>query len=657
MAEVYKGIQEQLDRLVAVKVLHPFLADEEGFVIRFQREARIVATLRHQNIVQVYDFDEHKELGIYYMVMEYIDGLTLKDRLSQGPIPPDEAAKVGAAIADALDYAHQRDMVHRDIKPANIMFTADGHPVLTDFGIAKMMSLSGLTASGAMVGTPAYMAPEVGMGKPGTVAADIYSLGVVLYQMVTGQLPFESDSPMGMVMQHINDIPPLPTKIIPDLPRPLEAIIIHALEKEQEKRFGSAGEMASALRYIASGKSHQEAPTQEMLQMPKVEPVAAVEDDDDLLLRTWTSKDRTPPTKTTHTGTTYSTPREAALIVEEPPTKSKKEKPRFSRRLLRAALVLAVLSVALAGGWIAMGHTIPAEVRNFIPSNWMAYIMPADTPTPYALPTPTSTLSPTPETTPTATPSPTNTPTTVPTETPTPMPTGDTQAVPTAVTECIFRVQREDVNIEPDDIVAPGTSLVAYVPLRNIGNCDWPTGLQFTFATGTQMDAPSPQPIKPLVPEETTILVLPIQAPEEAGNYEARWEIRQSDGTTLGNPIVIAIEVREDLPTPTPTPKVTMTEEPEQQPLTIVAPEIVTWREDVVQGVWYATVRFQATGGEGDYRYYRNEVRQENLSQDGTFSLQMRRCTDAPLTVWVTSGSEAVVWDNVITYPDPDKCQ
>ena len=155
MAEVYRGQQINLDREVAIKVLHPFLAEDEGFVTRFKREARIVATLRHPNIVQVYDFDYNEEFEVYYMVMEYITGPTLKERLVDGPFEPKEAAAVAAAIADALDYAHRREMVHRDIKPANIMFTDEGQPVLTDFGIARMLSLTGLTASGAMVGTPA----------------------------------------------------------------------------------------------------------------------------------------------------------------------------------------------------------------------------------------------------------------------------------------------------------------------------------------------------------------------------------------------------------------------------------------------------------------------------------------------------------------------
>ncbi len=248
MSEVYKGQQAQLDRMVAIKVLHPFLADDQGFVVRFQREARIVATMRHPNIVQVYDFDYNEPLALYYMVMEYIEGPTLKDRLREGPLNYEQVVHIGAAVAGALDYAHQRAMVHRDIKPANIMFLSEAEPVLTDFGIARMLTLSGLTASGAMVGTPAYMAPEIGKGKAGTASSDIYSLSVVLYEAITGQLPFSAESPMGMVMEHINTPPPRPCLLAPSIPPALENVIVKGMEKAPEDRFGSAGEMADALR-------------------------------------------------------------------------------------------------------------------------------------------------------------------------------------------------------------------------------------------------------------------------------------------------------------------------------------------------------------------------------------------------------------------------
>ena len=170
MAKVYKAYQPRLDRYVALKILHTFLAEEESFLSRFKREAKLVAMLRHPNIIRVYDFDVQEENNLYYMVTECIEGPSLKERLRQltdqgEPLQIGEAVDIIIAIANALDYAHQRGMVHRDVKPANVMFHKDGQVILADFGIAKMVNMSRLTASGAMVGTPAYMAPEQGMGK------------------------------------------------------------------------------------------------------------------------------------------------------------------------------------------------------------------------------------------------------------------------------------------------------------------------------------------------------------------------------------------------------------------------------------------------------------------------------------------------------------
>ncbi|HTP10975.1 MAG TPA: serine/threonine-protein kinase, partial [Anaerolineae bacterium] len=208
MAEVYKAYQPNLDRYVAVKMMHTFLSDEKEFLARFEREAKVVATLRHPNIVQVYDFDV--EGGVYYMVMEYISGETLKTRMQNLEannewVSLDDAARIILAVGSALKYAHERGMVHRDVKPANVMITLEGQVILTDFGIAKIVSASNLTASGAMVGTPSYMAPEQGMGQPGDERSDIYSLGVMLYQLVLGRLPFDADTPLAVVLKHIND--------------------------------------------------------------------------------------------------------------------------------------------------------------------------------------------------------------------------------------------------------------------------------------------------------------------------------------------------------------------------------------------------------------------------------------------------------------------
>src|SRR5512143_2924852 len=251
MAEVYKAYQPNLDRYVAVKMMHTFLSDEKEFLARFEREAKVVATLRHPNIVQVYDFDA--ESGVYYMVMEYISGETLKARMqnleSNGAwVSLDDAARIILAVGSALKYAHERNMVHRDVKPANVMITLDGQVILTDFGIAKIVSASNLTASGATVGTPSYMAPEQGMGQPGDERSDIYSLGVMLYQLMIGRLPYDADTPLAVVLKHINDPLPLPRSVKPDLPEPLERVILKSLAKNPADRYQKVGELMADLR-------------------------------------------------------------------------------------------------------------------------------------------------------------------------------------------------------------------------------------------------------------------------------------------------------------------------------------------------------------------------------------------------------------------------
>ncbi len=281
MAEVYKAYHAALDRFVAIKILHPFLGEEPEFKGRFEREARNVARLRHSNIIHVYDFEFDPRRDLYYMVMEYIDGLTLRDRLAEAgaegePIPVEEAIRIVTPLASAIAYAHSRGMVHRDIKPANIMIDADERVVLTDFGIARMVSGPNVTASGSMVGTPAYMSPEQGLGQAGDHRSDIYSLGVVLYQLVTGATPFDADTPIGIVLRHVNDPLPPPTTLNPDIPEPLEAILFKSLDKDPDRRYQDAALMEQDLlafqRYLALGSQKDATPLPELTALATVQP-------------------------------------------------------------------------------------------------------------------------------------------------------------------------------------------------------------------------------------------------------------------------------------------------------------------------------------------------------------------------------------------------
>jgi len=250
MAEVYKAFQPGVERHVAIKVMHGHLSDNAEFVQRFQREARSIGQLQHSHIGRVIDFDV--EADVYYMVMDYIQGGTLDEYLQRkGTLPTDEAVRITLQLADALAYAHQRGMIHRDIKPGNIMFMDDAHThaLLTDFGIARLLDeQQQMTMTGALVGTPNYMSPEAARGEPCDARADIYSLGVVLYELVTGRTPYAADTPYSFLMKQANEPLPPPRTLNPKVPAALEAVLLKALAKEPTARYQNATEFATALR-------------------------------------------------------------------------------------------------------------------------------------------------------------------------------------------------------------------------------------------------------------------------------------------------------------------------------------------------------------------------------------------------------------------------
>ncbi len=253
MATVYKAYDTRLERDVAVKVLRTDQfapATLERILKRFEREARALAKLTHPNIVGVIDYGEHE--GAPYLVMEYLPGGTLKQRLGK-PMPWQDALRLLLPIADALNYAHQHNILHRDVKPSNILLTENGQPMLTDFGIAKILDLEDgqtLTATGVGVGTPEYMSPEQGLGKPVDARTDVYSLGIVLYELVTGRKPFQADTPMAVVLMQATEPLPRPTHFVPDLPEAVEKLLLKALAKQPQDRYASMAEMAAAMERI-----------------------------------------------------------------------------------------------------------------------------------------------------------------------------------------------------------------------------------------------------------------------------------------------------------------------------------------------------------------------------------------------------------------------
>jgi serine/threonine protein kinase len=253
MAAVYKAYDPNLRRSVGIKVIHPHLSENAEFTRRFEEEAAAVAHLRHPNIVQVFDFNHDGNL--YYMVMEFLAGETLQSRLkrlnsSKRLLPVKDAIKFSAELCDASDYAHQRGMIHRDIKPANVMLDVNGKAILMDFGIARIVGAVEHTATGAVLGTAMYMAPEQIQGLHADARADIYSLGVTLFEMLSGRPPYEADSAMTLMMMHLNDPVPDVRDLQPDAPPEIVTLIDKAMAKNRGARFQSAADMGAALRAI-----------------------------------------------------------------------------------------------------------------------------------------------------------------------------------------------------------------------------------------------------------------------------------------------------------------------------------------------------------------------------------------------------------------------
>jgi serine/threonine protein kinase len=248
MATVYKAYQPRLDRYVAIKMMHKMFLEDANFLARFEREARIVARLDHPHIVPIYDYNEYE--GLPYLVMKYIEGQTLKHHVQDEPLNVVEIKHVMQSVCDALGYAHQQGVLHRDIKPSNILIDTQGNPYLTDFGLARIAQQGESTLSiDMMVGTPHYISPEQAQDSGELSAAtDIYSTGVVLYEMMAGRLPFTGSSAFGIIHKHINAAPPYPSQLNPEIPDAVDLVLLKALEKDPARRYASASDLYTAFQ-------------------------------------------------------------------------------------------------------------------------------------------------------------------------------------------------------------------------------------------------------------------------------------------------------------------------------------------------------------------------------------------------------------------------
>jgi serine/threonine protein kinase len=654
MASVYKAFQPALDRYVAIKLMHTFLIGEKDFLERFQREARSVARLRHPNIVQVYDFDIEGEA--YYMVMEFLQGPSLKDKMAdlqaQGDwFSLDEAMLIVRDVAEALDYAHGRDMVHRDVKPANIMLTAEGGAILTDFGIVKMLGgTAHVTVTGAMVGTPAYMAPEQTTSGEADARADIYSLGVVLYQLVTGRVPYTAETPMALMLQHITAPLPTPRSLNPDLPEGIEWVILKALAKDPEERYQSVQEMLAQLDRAVQG-----------LPVPPVDPGITAASQP-IVGETTLSGDELDPLAAAPSDATQG-----------------RRVPVWAFGIAAVAVVLTLLGgFTLFGGASDTPTRVPTELAAATATIFQtltprgtprpsdtpdleatdraatvdAFFLTANAPTETATPTPTLSATPTP----TSTPSPSETPT----ATNTPRPTSTVDLTQTVDAACVYDATLEGhVTVRPSQYLPPGTPFDKVWRLSNSGDCRWPRGTVLAFVSGAQLRAADAVDVDPAAPGDVVDVSVAMQAPDANGEYSGVWQLHLPDGESFGEEVVVQINVG-----PTPTPRPTATPLPTSTPLATVTPvgplemsvpSILAgscWLSSD-SGRWGGTLVWSAWGGTGQYEFYANDVKPEFKLDAPSYEFSSQVNHRWPGSLYSVSGGETVKVDRWV---EPSEC-
>jgi serine/threonine protein kinase len=602
MADVYKALHTGLNRVVALKVLHRAFVHSQEMRERFRREALAIATLNHPNVVQVFDFDVSDD--VYFMVMEYIEGETLAqqmarlhDRGKRVPLP--KTLRTVADVGGALYYAHQQGMLHRDVKPANIMFRGDETAVLTDFGVAKILDVySDITATGAVAGTPAYMAPEQWTDQSLDQRSDIYSLGVVLFELATGRLPFPDESAGRLMYKHISEPPPEPRAINPDIPPVLERVILQALAKAPEDRYPTAQSMVADLTPIIY-ETESKAPTGVFT--------------------------RPPLHKRRHQQGAGPTPLD------------------MSRRrswFWAGASVVVILSIIAFFIASRLGDRAVADVK---PDSTVTALSErlvmleatlSVTPTPTGSPT-TSLIqkSATPQSTATIAATATLVPTRV---SPSPLPQ------PTVATRCIPTVglQRDTNYHSLDWWNITGAPFEKEWRLRIDGDCPWPHGAVLVHTKGESFGLTTPARVEPTIEEENLILIVTLQAPSEPGDYRGTFQLYTPEGQAFGESLDISLQALDQPLGPSAAGA---------NPVRIGGYELVEWSEDAALHLWRGQVRLWAQGGNGVYTWYRDTF--DNQLDGDLLEFEWGACRDFYGSVWVVSGESRDHQGLYVPYP------
>jgi hypothetical protein len=627
MAEVFKAYQASLDRYVALKLMHTFLAEDSEFFGRFEREAKNIASLRHPNIIQIHDFD--REGPTYYMVMEFIDGGTLKDRLNvlaakDEILPLNEAVSIIKDVGAALAFAHSAGMIHRDIKPANVLIDRKGRVILTDFGIAKMVSSAKFTASGSLLGTPAYMAPEQGLGQPGDHRADIYSLGVMLYQLTTGVLPYEADTPVAVILKHVNEPLPMPRTIKPDLAVGLERIIAKAMAKDAAQRYQSMDDMLRDLNDIDKAA---------LIAIPEATVVVSG--------RTGlTGAIPTVSKPASQVPATY----ESTMVVQPGGAAAAPAAPQERRGGLPIVpiilgLILIVL-LALVGTAIAFGPQILASLQGPTPTPIIITVLPGQTLPPDLSPEVLAAI-----TRQAATAIAQQATIEALQATDTPAPTQDLTATALA---CPSGVELSQQTPADNAAINVDRTTPIVLELLNSGDCAWETGTTFALIDGDDPRAPNAPEVEipPTDAGATVRLEIPF-VPGEIQTYTTSWQVTLPDGREVGEPIVL---IYRSVPAATPRPTtVPVTRPPNVSPTPVVEGALtgvsLSFRSCNYDDAFYiCNVNVIISGGVAPWNVIINGANNGSFTWDvgdlRVWQMNSTRCDSETISVTVIDGNQ-----------------